>query len=50
MPANQPKRISEEGKSGWSEVLPYMHTLKLYFELFCGWRCSLHSGLSYYSF
>jgi len=30
-----------------SEVIPYMHTLKLYFEFFYGWRCSLHGELSY---
>jgi len=25
-----------------------MHTLKLYFEFLCGWRCRLHGELSYY--
>jgi len=39
--------VKKENPDG-SEVIPYMHTLKLYFEFFCGWRCSLHGELSYY--
>jgi len=31
-----------------SEVMQYTHTLNLYFEYFCGWRCRLYGDLFYY--
>jgi len=36
------------GNSDGSEEIQYMHTLKLYIEFLCGWRCRLCSALFYY--